>query len=307
MFLYDFIVFYNAGLAVLAGRSPYTVPDFVGPYFQAMLFAPLSLLPLPAAYGLYLALTLYLLWRLLRKRSIWALLAFPVLFSLFVGQLDLPLALGIGAVPWLLPLALLKPQVGLVLAPWLLRRYSKADWLKAIPLGIGLMAGAFILRPEWVSEWMAGGTTFTAYAQHASNLYYLVPGEWIDLRVGLTYGLSILAFIAGFFIQERKLSWTAVSLFAPLSNIYSPAVLAEWIGPWEAGASYLALALTGGVIHEGMPMYLVGVVIIGRHFWPEIREKIGKRIPPTPLRSGVRGDSENIGIERNAPGAEDGH
>ena len=279
MFLYDFTIFYNAGLAVLAGLSPYRVPDFNGPYLQAMLFAPLALLPLPVAYVLYLAFNLFLLWRLLRKRSIWALLSFPVLFTLFVGQVDLPLALGIGAVPWLLPLAAIKPQVGFVLAPWLLRHYSKRDWLKAAAVGITFLALSFALRPAWVSEWLAGTTTFSLYALHASNLYYLVPGGWLDLRLDLIYVLSAAAFFAGFLLKDRKISWTAVSLFAPLSNIYSSAVLAEWFGPLEMAASYLAILLTGGLIHEGMPMYLVGLAVIGRHVWPQLRTLWQRKSP----------------------------
>ena len=143
MFLYDFLAFYYAARAVLEGTSPYAVHEFIGPYLQAMLFTPLALLPLPVAYGVYLAFSLYLLWRLLRKRAVWALLSFPILFSLFVGQVDLPLALTIGAVPWLLPLAMIKPQVGLIMAPWLLRRFSKQDWLRAIALGGAFLALSF--------------------------------------------------------------------------------------------------------------------------------------------------------------------
>jgi hypothetical protein len=273
MFLYDFTIFYNAALAVWAGTSPYAVHDFIGPYPQAMLFAPLALLPLPVAYAVYLAFNIYMLWRLLRKRSVWALLSFPVLFTLFVGQVDLPLMLGIGAVPWLLPLAMIKPQVGFILAPWLIRRYSKADWLKAISVGAVFLALSFLLRPGWVGEWLVSPPTFQSYSMRVSNLYYLIPDAWINLRMSLIYSLSAAAFITAFFLKERQTSWTVVSLLAPFSTVYSSAVLAEWIGPLEMAASYLAMILAGGMIHEGMPMYLVGLVILGKRYGPEIRAK----------------------------------
>lgn len=265
MFLYDFMIFYYAGKAVLEGLSPYAVHDFIGPYPQAVLFAPLALLPLPVAYGLYLAFNLYMLWRLMRKRAVWAILSFPVLFTLFVGQVDLPLALGIGAVPWLLPLAMIKPQVGFILAPWLLRRFSRRDWIKAIGIGIFFLALSFLLRPGWFNEWMAAPPTMQAYSMRASNLYYIIPDAWIDTRLILIYCLASAAWIGAFFLKKKSVSWTITSLFAPLSTVYSSAVLAEWFGPVEMAASYLAVILAGGSIHEGMPMYLVGLVILARN------------------------------------------
>jgi hypothetical protein len=274
MFLYDFLIFYNAGLAVWAGISPYSVYDFIGPYPQAVLFAPLALLPLPVAYILYLAFNIFMLWRLLRRRAIWALLSFPILFTLFVGQVDLPLALGIGAVPWLLPLAMIKPQVGFVLAPWLLRRYSRQDWFKAIALGVSFLLLCFWLRPGWVNEWRSIPHTVEDYSLRASNLYYLIPDAWNNLRLGAIYIFSVLAFIAAFFLKEKSTAWTVTHLLMPFSTVYSAAVLAEWIGPLEMAASYVAVFWAGGMIHAGMPMYLVGLMILARHYWPQIQGRI---------------------------------
>ena len=194
---------------------------------------------------------------------VWALLAFPVLFTLFVGQIDLALALGIGVVPWLLPLALVKPQVGFVLAPWLVRRYTRRDWLKAIGVGVGFLGLCFLLRPGWVGEWLAAQPQVNSYSIRASNLYYLIPAQAMDARLIVMAVLSPLALIAAFLLKGRKVSWTVASLLAPLTNIYSPAVLAEWIGPLEMVVSYLPVLLIGGFIHEGMPMYLVGLTVLG--------------------------------------------
>ena len=287
MFLYDFLIFYNGGRAVWAGLSPHTVADFNGPYPLAVLFAPLALLPLPVAYGLFLAFNLYLVWRVLHWSGAWALLSFPVLFSLFVGQIDLALTLGIAAVPWLLPLALVKPQVGFVLAPWLVRRYTRCDWQKAIGVGVVFLALCFALRPGWVGEWLAAQPQVNSYSIRASNLYYLIPAQAMDARVIAMTVLAPLALIAAFLLKERKVSWTAASLLAPLTNIYSPAVLAEWIGPLEMGVSYLPVLLTGGVIHEGMPMYLIGLVILARQFWPQLKWKTNHRGTETQRRKNL--------------------
>lgn len=283
MFLYDFLIFYNGGKAVLAGLSPYGVYDFNGPYPLAVLFAPLALLPVPLAYALYLAFSIGMLYRLLRRRMVWALLSFPVLFTLFVGQVDLPLTLGIGAVPWLLPLAIIKPQVGYVLAPWLVRRFSRQDWIKAAVTGLAFLALCFALRPGWVSEWLAAVPTMQAYSVRDSNLYYVIPDDWANLRLALIYGLAALAWVAAFFLKNKSVSMTTAHLFAPLSNIYSASVLVEWIGPWEMAASYLAVALVGGSIHAGMPMYLVGLVILARSY--QILPRLRKALFPTNVKT----------------------
>src|SRR4051812_27961858 len=56
----DFGVFYAGAAALAAGQSPY-VGDFVSPPWFALVLAPLTVLPLPAARALWLALNLALL------------------------------------------------------------------------------------------------------------------------------------------------------------------------------------------------------------------------------------------------------
>jgi hypothetical protein len=92
---------------------------------------------------------------------------------------------------------------------------------------------------------------------------------------------ALLACVAGFWFKDRKISWTVVHLFAPLTNIYSAAVLAEWLGPLEAAISYLPVLLVGGYIHSGMPMYVVGIVILVRAYWPQLRAGL-RRQPALP-------------------------
>src|SRR5262245_22860376 len=122
MWRYDFHLFYLAGQAVLKGVSPYTITDFNPPFPLAVLFALVAWMPEPLAYVAYLAVCLWLMWKVLGKRTLWAALSFPVWFNLFVGQVDLPLALLASLIgPWSLPLMLIKPQVGFVVAPWIVR------------------------------------------------------------------------------------------------------------------------------------------------------------------------------------------
>jgi len=72
-----------------------------------------------------------------------------------------------------------------------------------------------------------------------------------------------LALPLGFWLRERRDSWTVLHLFTPYTNIYSPSVLAEWIGPLEVILSWAAI-LVVGTIHNGAPLFVVGLSILLR-------------------------------------------
>ncbi len=267
MWLYDFNSWYQGGRAVLAGLSPYSIPTFNGPYFLAMLYAPFTILPEGVVYALFLCVNIFLLWRLCGKRSIWALLSFPILFTLFVGQNDLLIALlTLIGLPWTLPIALCKPQVGFVVLPWLVRRMKKKDLFIATSLGVCIIGLSFILRPTWLYEWLAPKPSVEAYSVHASNVYWLIPYQFSQIRTMATIVFSILCIPIGFFLKERQDSWTWMQLFAPLTNIYSVAVLFEWIGPIEMVLSWLVAFIVKGNIHSGMPMFVIGFSILARRY-----------------------------------------
>jgi hypothetical protein len=271
MWRFDFHLFYMGAQAVLAGLSPYTVSDVnYGPYPLALIFVPLALLPESLAYGLFVALNLFLLWKVMGKRMLWGLLFFPMLFSLFVGQVDFLLAalMGLGS-PWTLALALCKPQVAVVTLPWLVRRLDRTGWLKAACAGAAFLGLCFVLRPTWVSEWLQAQPGIQYYSRHASNLLWLIPERWMDARVVAAYTLGPLALVLGFWLKNRRKSWVVAQFFQPLSNIYSPAVLTEWVGPLEVMLSWTAFFVVSGDIHNGMPLFVVGLSILARTFWQE--------------------------------------
>ncbi len=277
MWIYDFLIFYQSGTSIINGISPYQIFDFNSPIFLALFFAPISLLPIWAAYGLYLLGNVYFVWKLLKKKAIWALLFFPFLFCLFVGQIDFLLsALLLVGSPWTLGLALIKPQVAIVVVPWLIMRYKKADFLKAAVSVFVFIGISFIVQPNWVSEWFSTKPEFDFFSMHASNLYWLVPLTFIQLRAKLAMILPFLILPLGFILTDRKFSWSVLHLFAPLTNIYSPSVLLEWIGPIECTLSWLAVLIVKGNIHSGMPLFLVGISILVREVIQMKKSKNGE-------------------------------
>lgn len=272
MWQFDYHIYYQGGKAVLSGVSPYTVDGFFHPYPMAVLFAPFALLPEAASYGLYIILCIALLWRVAGKRTLWVWLALPVFYTLFVGQVDLPFALLMtvcGA--WALPLALARPQLGFVVVPWMLRTHGWKGVGRALVASLMLIALCFLLRPNWVNEWLAATPLLSAYSRHDSNFYWFVSKEWKTI---LTFIISPLAWLAAFFMRERRDSWTVLHLFAPVTNVYSAAALVEWITPLEIILSWGAVFWVNGLLHDGAPMFVIGVSILLRRaveVWMEHR------------------------------------
>jgi hypothetical protein len=273
MWLFDFETFYLMGQAVLAGARPISYT----PYPLAVLFVPFALLPYYAAYALYLIINLLLIWKVAGKRMVWALLSFPVMYLLFVGQVDilvaLPMVLGF---PWTFPLICVKPHVGLLVVPWLLRKGSLREWMMAGVLTLAYLGLCFLLRPTWLQEWLSVIPTLADYSSRTTNIYALIPSSRLDLRATVsTFGV-IASFLVALAISNRKISLVVMNLFAANSNVYSPAILAEWIGPIEVVLSWIAIIVVGGNAFDGSPLYMIGISILVRQFIQERYPNLGQ-------------------------------
>ena len=266
MFLYDFHNFFLGGQAVLAGVSPYSVPDFLPPFPVAVIFALVAWLPEWLVYLAYLVTCIWLLWKLLRRKCIWALLSFPVCFGLYVGQVDLLLTLLMVSIgPWALPILIMKPQVGFVIAPWYIRRLTRKQIIGTALITISFLGICFLIRPTWLGEWINILPSVTTYARHDSNLHWFIPQTFTLAAyvIGIIISLPL-----GFLLKEIELSFTILHLFSPLSNIYSASILAEWIGPIEVVLSWIAVIIVGN-IHSGAPLFVIGLSILIRFYLRE--------------------------------------
>lgn len=276
--LYDFEIFWRAGRRLLAGKSPYQAHGFVSPLPLAVLFAPISLLPRLSAWFLYVLATLGLLLKSAERRSGgwagWALLSFPVLFTLYVGQVDLPLALTAALLgPLSFPLLLAKPQVAFVAVPWFLVRSNRRQLAVGIAAALGMLLLCFWLRPHWIAEWRAAEPTLDAYSEHDSNLYRYVPA---GARTVFLWIVTPVVLAAGAWLKERRDSWALLHLFDPVTNVYSAAVLAEWIGPLEMVLSWVAFLMVGAYVHHGAPMFVIALAILSRRW----RRSTGPELEP---------------------------
>ncbi len=264
MWQFDFDIYYNGSLALLRGLSPYSVNGWFHPLPMALVFLPFALLPKSWAYGLYLAICGVLLWRLLKWKSAWILLSFPGFFTLFVGQVDLPMALVTSLLGhWALPLLLSRPQLAFVVAPYLIRTTPPRQLIKSAFVCALVLGVCFLIRPNWLSEWMAAGSqSITNYGRHDSSLYWLLPQHPALVAIAIISALTVLISLG---IGGRRVSWTFAHLLSPVTNIYSAAALAEWFGPIEVLVSWIAILLVKGDIHSGAPMFLVGLCVLARY------------------------------------------
>lgn len=262
--LYDFEIFWRSGRRILAGTSPYKVRGFVSPLPLAVLFVPFGLLPRLAAYAVYALGTLWMLWKAAGRRTGWALLSFPVLFTFFVGQVDLPLALAASLLgPLAFPLLLAKPQLAFVIVPWFLGHSDRRRLAVGITAALGMLLLCFWLRPGWIAEWRAAEPPIDDYAAHDSNLYRFVPD---GIRTAAVWVLTPLALAVGVALRERRSSWAFLELFQPVSNLYSVAALAQWFGPVEMALSWAAFLMVSARIHHGAPLFLVSLAVLA-HGW----------------------------------------
>jgi hypothetical protein len=277
--LYDFEIFWRSGRRILAGTSPYRVQGFVSPLPLAVLFAPLGLLPRLSAWLIYVLATFGLLLKAAGRRAGWALLSFPVLFTFFVGQVDLPLALTAALLgPLAFPLLLAKPQLAFVAVPWFLGHPDRRRLAIGIAAALGMLLLCFWLRPGWIAEWRAAEPALADYSAHDSNLYRYVPA---GARAVFIWILSPIALAAGALLSERRDSWALLHLFDPITNIYSAAVLAEWIGPVEVVLSWAAFLAVRADVHHGAPMFVVALAILARRWirWPTVPATVPPREP----------------------------
>ena len=279
-FLYDFEIFWRGGRRILAGTSPYRVRGFISPLPLAVLFVPFAFLPMLAAYAVFVLITLGMLWKAAGRRAGWALLAFPVVFSFFVGQVDLPLALAASLLgPLAFPLLLAKPQVAFVTVPWLLFHSDRRRLALGVAAALAMLLLCFWLRPGWLAEFRKAAPPVSDYATHDSNLYRLVPD---GARTALLWIVTPIALAVGAWLRERRESWAVLHLLAPVTNLYSAAVLAEWIGPLEVVLSWAAFLAVGAYVHHGAPMFVVALAILARRWYRRDGKDRSKALPASP-------------------------
>jgi len=191
----DIDIFWQAAQAILQGRDPYSIPNlevfYPLPFY--FLFIPLVALPLPVVHVGWTVLQAAILVAILRRRALFVALSMPVLLTFILGQADIMMAgffvllrAGIGS-GIALAFLVLKPQLVLLVAPWMLWQWWQRDrwqivWFLVL---IGsLVILSFIVQPDWVARFIARSGERTRAAVSASLwglLAYLPATIWLPV------------------------------------------------------------------------------------------------------------------------------
>lgn len=151
-----------------AGESPYDLrlrsfAPTLYPFTTMLVLWPLKFVPLRYAVMLFVGVTsAALAFAIVRRGQPWQLLMFltPAYWSSVVSVQWSPLLTAAILLPPLLPLAVVKPQLGVVLAA--AGRWSRGTLLAAL----AFVAVSLLLRPSWPLEWLRHGNlrTFNGFS-----------------------------------------------------------------------------------------------------------------------------------------------
>jgi hypothetical protein len=166
--------------------------------------------------------------------SLAALLALPVFWTMFLGQLEGLVALGLLGLPWLVPLALLKPQVS-VFALGAKRTYLVAGvlWL-AISL---LIWGFWPARMLAINSYFAEGRYVQDIAIGAVGVFLALPMIWFS-RGDMDMLMLSGAFATLHLIPYNMLPFTfAIARLKPIPALIACLLSwlpfsANWLGAW---------------------------------------------------------------------------
>lgn len=272
----NFTFFWLSGRMLLQGESPYDEarylaghetygikwqPNKIFPYPLplAILFIPLGLLPLPAAYIAWQVITLCLIaWTIYALLSRWrrpshARLLVPLFAAMFffgpvyltlhtgsIGAIALAAAAGAAllldkekplAAGMILALTMLKPPQGLTIlllaGIWFLARKNRKALYGVAVGGIILLAAGALLDPLWLNKFRGASEAVMERTQGVhSNVWafaYLACGKtspcW--LLLGGALSLALLG-AGGVFLwknQARLTAWEAFNLILPLGFV----------------------------------------------------------------------------------------
>ncbi len=291
----DFQVFYQGAATIAAGRSPYQ-GDFVSPPWFALAVAPLTVLPLLLARGLWLALNLALLlaatalaaacvglrWHARQVALAAALYALwpPVEFGLRLGQNSvLVWTLTLAALRaaqteryrWsgaLLALGLVKPQLVWLFGLGLLVRAARQGRLRSLlftaaaVMALAALAVALV-APDSYADLLAGRPHTWRYWESTVALPPLLAGLSGSPFVGIMLYLPVAALGAAVVVRQ----WATDADLAYLAALTACAtlLLTPYAYPYDAlllALPLLWLAAESADLARAHPRCAAGVVAI---------------------------------------------
>lgn len=207
----DWHIFYTTGQRFLAGENPYGNGYYNAPWLLVIM-TPLLILSEKTSYTLIVLGTL-MTGYLLPKNKLAVLLSYPLLFSLYYGQIDLLILWGMAMPPWLgLFFLLAKPQVGIGIAIYMIATKE----IKAfVPVTIAFLI-SFGIYGLWIDA--------------------PVSAEWNASFWPQSLPIALVVLAKAIKERQRKLSIAASPLLAPYAGPQSFIATILFDDPWIAWA-----------------------------------------------------------------------
>jgi hypothetical protein len=280
---FDFSVFWQIGQAVLSGQNPYSVPLSVYPPMMTLVFSLFALVPFQWAFPIWAGLNFVLLLDVLRRwanRSYFWILFSPVVFTLMTGQIDL---LFLWLASWTMTagwqsivcaaLLTLKPQIALIVLPWLLIR-----WLRKCPrsvsywilLTLALHTLPLLYDRTIYTKWLSAvngqlGWRFAVSSGVFSLTTYQVP-VWILILISLVIAVWGL-------MQSEATSRSAMLLASPAGLWYDSVLLVGSAPAWlMISWSWVAFILAY-LLKNSVPLATIPLVAFAWQTWTSTSER----------------------------------
>jgi hypothetical protein len=242
-------VYRPAALALLAGKSPYVVDNYVAPPWVLIPLLPLAVLPERigriAIFWLSIAGFAYLARR--NAARLWSIVAlivsYPVIYGLIYGQIDWLMMGGLILPPWLgLLLLMAKPQIGIGVAMFLGFEAWTSGGIRRLvsvflPLTCLVLVSYLIFGPEFFTK----------------SRLVLSPTNTSLWPRSIPIGLVIL--VASIRQKRKFLSLASSPFFSPYMPVHSWAAVIVGLSDDAlypvliSAASWLVWGLGGGAVN----------------------------------------------------------
>lgn len=225
----DFFLIWR-GLAIfLTAGNPYSSNGYFYPPAFTLLFAPIGLLPQWVGFIILLTASLALGFLAFGKRFVYWLAFAPVLYVLFVGNVDVLFAALVALIKptrkgaFIAALITLKPQTAIILLPFVLAGFLRENrgllfsFLAFTALLWGIPA---LIAPDLMRLWLTGLTTY-------GHSFAVSAGLWsLPTTPALIVGLCAALLIINRWSDER-LTRTTMILVSPVGQWNGLAALTD--------------------------------------------------------------------------------
>jgi hypothetical protein len=234
---FDFSLFWHIGQAVLSGQNPYLAPLSVYPPAMTLILSIFALLPFQWAFPIWTGFNIIFVLDVLRRRAshsyLWILFS-PVVFVLMTGQIDL---LFLWLASWAITtgwqsivcaaLLTLKPQIALIVLPWLLIR-----WLRKSPrsvsywilLTLALHTLPLLYDRSIYSKWFSALNGQVSWRFYASSGIFSLTTYQVPLWILIPLALALAVW--GLMHSETQ-SRIAILLAFPAALWYDGVLLVD--------------------------------------------------------------------------------